>query len=61
MPMRPLTVPTEAELGLILVAKYETDQNTHSWLARRFCSVHLLIATAVLIFGYDVGSVFLFR
>jgi len=61
MPMRPLTVPTEAELGMILVARYESDQNTHSWLARRFCSVQLLIASAALIFGYDVASVFMFR
>lgn len=59
--MRPLTVPTEAEMGLILAAKYEADQNAHGWLPRRFLSVHALIATAVLVFGYDVGSVFLFR
>lgn len=61
MPMRPLTVPSEAELGLLLAAKYESQANTHGWILRRFGSARGLVAVAVGVFGYDVLSVFLFR
>jgi hypothetical protein len=59
--MRPLTVPTEAELGLLLTAKYESEAHANAWVLRRFGSVRSLIAVAVAVLGYDVMSVFLFR
>ena len=59
--MRPLTLPTDAELGLLLAAKYESHGHSQGWVLRRFNSVRGLTAVASLIFGYDVLSVFLFR
>jgi hypothetical protein len=61
MPNRPLTVPTEAELGMMLVARYETHLSTQGFLQRRVFSIQTLIAVAVSVFGYDAASVFLFR
>ena len=59
--MRPLTVPTDAELGLLVAASYETDLRTQAGLLRRFNSVRALIVVATAVFGYDFLSVFLFR
>lgn len=59
--MSPLTLPTETELNLVLVAKYETHLNANGGLQRRLSSLRALVAAAALIFTYDVGSVFLFR
>ena len=61
MPMRPLTVPSEAELALLQTAKYESQGHANGWLVRGFGSVRSLVAVAVAVLGYDVVSVFLFR
>lgn len=60
MPKRPLTVPTQAEMGLVYAAKYETDIRIHAAEARRqFHVLGGLIAVAVVVFGYDVVSLVL--
>jgi hypothetical protein len=62
MPTRPLTVPTDAEFGLIFAAKYETDIRVDAAQAqRRFHAVGALTAVAVAVFGYDAVSVILQR
>ena len=58
--MRPLTVPTQAELGLVLGAKYETDLRVDpAQVRRRFHTVGALIAVAALVFAYDALSLIL--
>jgi hypothetical protein len=62
MPMSPLTVPTEAEIGLLLVAKYETDITIRAReTRRRINSVRTLSAMAALVFAYDALSLVLGR
>ena len=57
MPMQPLTVPSQAELGLILAAEYETDLRVGAQARRRFHTVGALIGVATLVFAYDVLSI----
>jgi len=59
MPMRPLTVPTQTELGLIGAAQYETDLRIGAQARRRFHTVGALIGVAVLVFAYDALSLIL--
>jgi hypothetical protein len=60
VPMRPLTVPTQAELGLVLAAKYESDLRIEpSRARRRFHTVSALIGVAALVFTYDALSLIL--
>jgi len=62
MPMGPLTVPTDAELALLLAAEYESDTAVRGGQARRrFQSVAMLSAVAALVFAYDALSVVLGR
>lgn len=62
MPMGPLTVPTDAELALLLSAEYETDTSVRGGDARRrFQSVMTLSTVAGLVFAYDALSVVLGR
>lgn len=57
MPRRPLTVPTQAEMGLIVAAKHESDLLVHAAQSRRrFHAVGALIAVAVLVLTYDALS-----
>ena len=58
--MMPLTVPTDAEIGLILAAKYETDITVRAGQTRRrLHSVGALSAVAGLVFIYDALSLIL--
>jgi hypothetical protein len=60
LPTRPLTVPSQAEMGLIFAAKYETDLRIEATQTRRaFRGVSMLIAVAVIVFGYDAASLVL--
>jgi hypothetical protein len=60
MPMGPLTVPTDAELALLLTSEYQTDVSVRGGQARRqFRSVATLSSVAALVFAYDVLSVVL--
>ena len=60
--MGPLTVPTDAELALLLVAGDESNVATRSGeTRRRMQSVGSLSAVAGLVFLYDVLSVVLGR
>lgn len=60
MPTRPLTVPTQAEMGLIFAAKYESDLRIDPVQARRrFHTVSALIGVAALVFAYDALSLIL--
>jgi hypothetical protein len=62
MPMGPLTVPTDAELALLLTSEYQTDVAVRGrQTRRRFQSVATLTAVAALVFAYDVLSVVLGR
>ena len=62
MPMGPLTVPTDAELALLLTAEYETRTHVRDGQTRRrFQSVGMLSAVAALVFAYDALSVVLGR
>jgi hypothetical protein len=57
MPMRPLVLPTDAELSLIGAARYETDLLMSAPGARRqFHTVGALVAVAAAVFGYDLLS-----
>lgn len=60
MPKHPLTVPTQAEMGLVYGAKYESDLRIDSAQARRrFHTVGTLVGVASLVFAYDVTSLFI--
>jgi len=56
----PPTLPTSAEIGLVLTAKYETDLHIQAAQAtRRLHMVGILVTMAVAVLGYDVLSVVL--
>jgi len=58
-PMRPAT---DAEMGLVLGAKYESDLLIHGAQARRrFHTAGILIAIAVAVFAYDAVSLLIAR
>jgi hypothetical protein len=60
MPMSPLRLPSQAELGLIYAAEYETDLHIDGAQARRrFHAVGALIGVAALVFAYDALSLIL--
>ena len=62
MPMGPLTVPTDAEIALLLSSEYESDIRAGgSQSRRRMHSVATLASVAALVFAYDVLSVILGR
>jgi hypothetical protein len=62
LPTRALTAPSQAEMGLIFAAKYETDLRIEAAQARRgFHGVSLLIAVAAIVFGYDAVFLMLGR
>lgn len=53
---------TSAELGLVVVAGYESDLRMHTAEAkRRFHAVRVLSGVALLVFAYDVLSLLLGR
>jgi hypothetical protein len=55
-------IATDAERSLVIVAGYESQLRIQSVEARRrFHTVGILIAIAVLVLGYDVLSVALHR
>ena len=60
--MRRAASPTNAEMGLVLAAKYESELLIHSAPARRrLNTVRILIGVAVLVFAYDAISLLLAR
>ena len=62
MPMGPLTMPTDAELALLLAAGDETDAILRTEEhRRRVHSAGALSAVAALVFAYDALSVILGR
>jgi hypothetical protein len=62
LPMTALTIPSEAELGLLLAAKYESEIETQAvGTRRRLNTVGVLSAVAVLVFGYDAVSLIMVR
>ncbi len=55
-------LPTEAEMSLVAVARYESQQQIQAAESRRrYNTVGTLIAIAVLVFSYDFLSVVLGR
>ena len=55
-------VPSETEMSLVVVARYESQMQIHAAEARRrYNTVGTLMAIAVLVFGYDFLSVVLGR
>jgi len=61
-PIRPAAKPTDAEIGLVMAAKYESELLIHGVVPRkRLDTVRVLIGVAVLIFAYDAVSLIIVR
>ena len=61
-PTRPIASPTNAEMGLVMAAKYESELLIHAAQARRrFHTLGILSAIAALVLAYDAVSLVLGR